>query len=101
MNTLYDDESPDMMPELVRSVCFGTVDLCYFQPPFISKRNYDQILNNIVTKNSSQARAFTDSGRVTTVPTNVTKRFLINQKGERSWNMRFRFLKSELPVFDD
>src|ERR1017187_5291369 len=38
-----------------------TVDLCYVDPPFNSKRNYNQIYNNIGSDDRAQAQAFTDT----------------------------------------
>jgi adenine specific DNA methylase Mod len=38
-----------------------TVDLCYIDPPFNSKRNYNQIYNNIGTEDRAQAQAFIDT----------------------------------------
>ena len=38
-----------------------TVDLCYIDPPFNSKRNYFQIYNNIGSEDRAQAEAFTDT----------------------------------------
>lgn len=38
-----------------------TVDLCYIDPPFNSKRNYNQIYNNIGSEDAAQAQAFTDT----------------------------------------
>src|ERR1700674_3969771 len=38
-----------------------TVDLCYIDPPFNSKRNYNQIYNNIGGEDRAQAQAFTDT----------------------------------------
>ena len=38
-----------------------TVDLCYIDPPFNSKRNYNQIYNNIGDEDRAQAQAFTDT----------------------------------------
>lgn len=37
-----------------------SVDLCYIDPPFNSKRNYSQIYNKISLDNKAQARAFID-----------------------------------------
>jgi site-specific DNA-methyltransferase (adenine-specific) len=37
-----------------------TVDLCYIDPPFNSKRNYNQIYNNIGTEDLAQSQAFID-----------------------------------------
>jgi site-specific DNA-methyltransferase (adenine-specific) len=38
-----------------------TVDLCYIDPPFNSKRNYNQIYNNIGGEDRAQAQAFMDT----------------------------------------
>ena len=38
-----------------------SVDLCYIDPPFNSKRNYNQIYNNIGGEDRAQAQAFTDT----------------------------------------
>jgi adenine specific DNA methylase Mod len=38
-----------------------SVDLCYIDPPFNSKRNYNQIYNNIGREDRAQAQAFTDT----------------------------------------
>jgi DNA modification methylase len=38
-----------------------SVDLCYIDPPFNSKRNYNQIYNNIGNENKAQAQAFVDT----------------------------------------
>ncbi len=38
-----------------------TVDLCYIDPPFNSKRNYNQIYNNIGGEDRAQAQAFIDT----------------------------------------
>ncbi|NJL90075.1 MAG: site-specific DNA-methyltransferase [Coleofasciculaceae cyanobacterium SM2_1_6] len=38
-----------------------SVDLCYIDPPFNSKRNYNQIYNNIGKEDQAQAQAFIDT----------------------------------------
>ena len=38
-----------------------TVDLCYIDPPFNSKRDYNQIYNNIGEEDLAQAKAFVDT----------------------------------------
>src|ERR1035437_1720121 len=38
-----------------------SIDLCYIDPPFNSKRNYNQIYNNIGSEDKAQARAFMDT----------------------------------------
>ena len=37
------------------------IDLCYIDPPFNSKRNYNQIYNNIGKEDQAQAQAFIDT----------------------------------------
>ncbi len=39
----------------------GTVDLCYIDPPFNSKRNYNQIYNRVGKEDKAQAQAFIDT----------------------------------------
>ena len=46
---------------LRRFVKDETVDLCYIDPPFNSKRNYNQIYNNIGQEDRAQAQAFVDT----------------------------------------
>lgn len=43
-----------------RKIPDETVDLCYMDPPFNSKRSYFQIYNNIGKEDLAQARAFVD-----------------------------------------
>lgn len=42
-------------------IATGSVDLCYIDPPFNSKRNYSQIYNNIGGDDLAQAQAFVDT----------------------------------------
>ncbi len=51
----------DNLDILRRKIKDGTVDLCYIDPPFNSKRNYNQIYNNIGGEDRAQAQAFTDT----------------------------------------
>ena len=44
MNKLYYGDNLDVMRKFIRD---ESVDLCYIDPPFNSKRNYNQIYNNI------------------------------------------------------
>jgi site-specific DNA-methyltransferase (adenine-specific) len=53
----------DNLDILRRMVQDETVDLCYIDPPFNSKRNYNQIYNNIGEEDRAQAQAFTDMWR--------------------------------------
>ena len=51
----------DNLEVLRRHIKDESVDLCYIDPPFNSKRNYNQIYNNIGTEDQAQAQAFIDT----------------------------------------
>ena len=59
-NRLYYGDNLDV---LRRKIASESVDLCYIDPPFNSKRNYFQIYNNIGTDggDKAQAQAFMDT----------------------------------------
>ena len=58
MNKLY---YGDNLAVLRRKIASGSVDLCYIDPPFNSKRNYFQIYNNQGGEDRAQAQAFVDT----------------------------------------
>ena len=58
MGQLYYGDNLDI---LRRKIQTETVDLSYIDPPFNSKRNYNQIYNNIGKEDRAQAQAFTDT----------------------------------------
>src|SRR5437868_6018433 len=55
-NTLFYGDNLEVLRRHGRD---QTVDLCYIDPPFNSKRNYNQIYNNIGGEDRAQAQAFT------------------------------------------
>jgi site-specific DNA-methyltransferase (adenine-specific) len=57
-NTLFYGDNLDVMRKYIRD---ESVDLCYIDPPFNSKRNYNQIYNNLGYEDRAQAQAFTDT----------------------------------------
>ena len=57
-NALYYGDNLDIMRNRIRD---ETVDLCYIDPPFNSKRIYNQIYNNVGSDDRAQAQAFTDT----------------------------------------
>lgn len=57
MNTLYYGDNLDNL----RRLRDETIDLCYIDPPFNSKRTYNQIYNNVGGEDRAQAQAFTDT----------------------------------------
>ncbi|WP_133366657.1 DNA methyltransferase [Qipengyuania sediminis] len=58
INELYYGDNLDV---LRRKIASGSVDLCYIDPPFNSKRNYFQIYNNQGGEDRAQAQAFVDT----------------------------------------
>src|ERR1700730_4458636 len=58
MHTLFYGDNLDILRKKIRD---ETVDLCYIDPPFNSKRNYNQIYNNVGTEDRAQAQAFIDT----------------------------------------
>jgi site-specific DNA-methyltransferase (adenine-specific) len=55
---LYYGDNLDVLRRKIRD---ETIDLCYIDPPFNSKRNYNQIYNNVGGEDRAQAQAFTDT----------------------------------------
>jgi DNA modification methylase len=58
MNHLYYGDNLDILRKYIKD---ESVDLCYVDPPFNSKRNYNQIYNNIGSEDKAQAQAFIDT----------------------------------------
>lgn len=58
MNKLFYGDNLDILRRFIRD---ESVDLCYIDPPFNSKRNYNQIYNNIGQEDRAQAQAFVDT----------------------------------------
>jgi len=57
-NQLYYGDNLEVMRKFVKD---ESVDLCYIDPPFNSKRNYNQIYNNIGKEDTAQSQAFVDT----------------------------------------
>jgi DNA modification methylase len=57
-NKLYYGDNLDILRKKIKD---ETVDLCYIDPPFNSKRNYNQIYNNVGSEDRAQAQAFVDT----------------------------------------
>ena len=60
MNKLFYGDNLDILRN-PRFIPDEIVDLCYIDPPFNSKRNYNQIYNNVGDEDRAQAQAFTDT----------------------------------------
>ena len=57
-NELYYGDNLDILRKSIKD---DSVDLCYIDPPFNSKRNYFQIYNNQGGEDRAQAQAFVDT----------------------------------------
>ena len=57
-NQLYYGDNLEVLRKYIKD---ESVDLCYIDPPFNSKRNYNQIYNNVGSEDRAQAQAFTDT----------------------------------------
>ena len=57
-NKLFYGDNLEVLRKYIKD---ETVDLCYIDPPFNSKRNYNQIYNNIGKEDQAQAQAFIDT----------------------------------------
>src|SRR5579863_2524352 len=57
-NQLYYGDNLEVLRKYIKD---ETIDLCYIDPPFNSKRNYNQIYNNIGGEDRAQAQAFIDT----------------------------------------
>ncbi|HEY9701818.1 MAG TPA: DNA methyltransferase [Allocoleopsis sp.] len=58
VNQLYYGDNLDILRRYIKD---ESIDLCYIDPPFNSKRNYNQIYNNIGSEDKAQAQAFIDT----------------------------------------
>ncbi|MBB1126932.1 DNA methyltransferase [Thiospirillum jenense] len=58
MNQLFYGDNLDVLRHKLKD---ESVDLCYIDPPFNSKRNYFQIYNNIGKEDTAQAQMFIDT----------------------------------------
>jgi DNA modification methylase len=57
-NQLYYGDNLEVLRRYIKD---ESVDLCYIDPPFNSKRNYNQIYNNLGKEDRAQAQAFIDT----------------------------------------
>ena len=58
VNKLFYGDNLDVLRGKIKD---ESVDLCYIDPPFNSKRNYNQIYNNIGSEDRAQSQAFVDT----------------------------------------
>ena len=77
-NHLYYGDNLDVLRKHIRN---ETIDLCYIDPPFNSKRNYNQIYNNIGEEDVAQAQAFVDTWTWDTHANDCFEQILSNENG--------------------
>ncbi len=58
MKKLFYGDNIDILRKKIKD---ESVDLCYIDPPFNSKRNYNQIYNNVGVEDRAQVQAFLDT----------------------------------------
>lgn len=57
-NQLFYGDNLEVLRKYIKD---ESVDLCYIDPPFNSKRNYNQIYNNVGKEDTAQTQAFVDT----------------------------------------
>ena len=78
MNQLFYGDNLDVLRKYLKD---ETVDLCYIDPPFNSKRNYNQIYNNVGKEDKAQAQAFVDTWTWDTIAEQGLSEILTNYNG--------------------
>lgn len=76
-NSLYYGDNLDVLRKYVNS---ESIDLCYIDPPFNSKRNYNQIYNNI-GDDKAQSQAFIDTWTWNDYASNAYDEIITNSTG--------------------
>jgi site-specific DNA-methyltransferase (adenine-specific) len=82
-NTLFYGDNLDVLRKKVND---ESIDLCYIDPPFNSKRNYFQIYNNIGQEDKAQAQAFVDTWTWDSYAANGFKEITDNKEGRFTEN---------------
>ncbi len=95
-NTLYYGDNLEVLRKYIKD---ETIDLCYIDPPFNSKRNYNQIYNNIGNEDRAQAQAFIDTWTWDERANEGLSEILGNDEGRFS-PQTVDLIKGLLPVID-
>jgi site-specific DNA-methyltransferase (adenine-specific) len=83
MNKLFYGDNLDVLRKKLRNQD-ETVDLCYIDPPFNSKRNYFQIYNNLGAEDRALAQAYTDTWMWDHLAVSGLEEILANEEGRFS-----------------
>ncbi|PHM09467.1 hypothetical protein CK516_14495 [Nostoc sp. 'Peltigera malacea cyanobiont' DB3992] len=79
MNYLYYGDNLEVLRKYIKD---ESIDLCYIDPPFNSKRNYNQIYNNVGSQDKAQAQAFVDTWEWNSLAEEGYKEILDNHQGK-------------------
>jgi DNA modification methylase len=71
----------DNLIDLRKYIRDESIDLCYIDPPFNSKRNYNQIYNNIGLEDQAQAQAFIDTWTWDSIAEQGMEEIILNDRG--------------------
>jgi DNA modification methylase len=77
-NQLFYGDNYEVLQKYIKD---ESIDLVYIDPPFNSKRNYNQIYNNIGTEDKAQAQAFVDTWSWTLKAEEALEEILLNKTG--------------------
>jgi DNA modification methylase len=77
-NHLYYGDNIEILRKYIKD---ETIDLCYIDPPFNSKRNYNQIYNNLGKEDKAQAQAFVDTWTWDTIAEQGFSEIVSNHNG--------------------
>jgi site-specific DNA-methyltransferase (adenine-specific) len=77
-NILYYGDNLELLHRKIKD---QTVDLCYIDAPFNSKRNYNQIYNKLGNKDRAQVQAFVDTWAWDTLAETGLNEILANENG--------------------
>ncbi len=94
MNQLFYGDNLAILRKYIKD---ESVDLCYIDPPFNSKRNYNQIYNNVGREDKAQAQAFVDTW---TWDTNAEQGLAEILTGPRSVNYNGSFSAQTINLID-
>ena len=78
MNHLYYGDNLEVLRKYIHD---ESIDLCYIDPPFNSKRNYNQIYNNVGKEDAAQAQAFVDTWTWDELAIKGLKEIVGNERG--------------------
>lgn len=75
---LYYGDNLDVLRKKLKD---DSIDLCYIDPPFNSKRNYNQIYNNVGAEDLAQVQAFVDTWKWDSEAEAAFGEILANEQG--------------------